>query len=276
VYLPLPTLLLYLYVPGFDAMRVWTRFGLLSAFALAVLAGLGLARLLSSMKSNGAASRRAALTGWACVLLVAFELLPAPHPLGWSEVKGQPVELWLASHARGGAVIQFPLWRAESGPGLYATVVHGQPLAYGYGPFYPSAYREARTALWGFPNAESTAVLRDWGVEYIVVRAQAFGERWPEVQLRLSEAEPLSLVEVFRSEPVFHSGWLAESLPDFGQAFLAEDVYLYTLDAKAGAARTEQAWWASSAVASPSVRAKPVQCCSDPNIGSGNQGWDAS
>jgi len=48
VYVPLPTLLGYLYVPFFDAMRVWTRFGVISAFAIAVLAGIGLARVMRS------------------------------------------------------------------------------------------------------------------------------------------------------------------------------------------------------------------------------------
>ena len=244
VYLPLPTLLLYLYVPLFSAMRVWARFALLSAFAVALLAGLGLARLVRWLRSNSMPARRAALVGWTCLMLAAVELLPAPHPLGWSEVKAQPVDEWLSTQAGGGAVIQFPLWRAECGPGLYAATVHGRPLAYGYGPFYPSGYREARAVLWGFPNAESAAVLRVWDVQYVMVRAQAYGERWPEVHRQLAQMEALELVQTIPSEPIYHSGWLAESLPDFGQAFLVDDIYVYELDATVGATRSEHRWTA--------------------------------
>jgi hypothetical protein len=231
VYVPLPALLLVLFLPLFGSMRVWTRFALLSALAVALLAGVGVARLMHWMRSRRMRARRAALVGWASLLLLLLELLPAPHPLGWSEVKAQPVDEWLAAQPGRGAVVQFPLWRAECGPGLYAAKVHGKPLAYGYGPFFPSPYRESRPALWDFPSAESTAVLRERGVRFVVVRAQAYGDHWPEVQRNLSEIEALELVQTLPSLPIYHSGWLAESWPDLGQAFLIDDICVYELDA---------------------------------------------
>lgn len=228
VYVPLPTLLGYLYVPFFDAMRVWTRFGLIGAFAVAVLAGIGLARVIRGMR-RAQSPRRSALLGWLCVVAVSFELVAVPYPLGWSRVQSQPVDKWLAQQSEGGAVIQLPLWKAESGPGLYATTVHGRPIAYGYGAFFPSRYRQRRPVLWDFPTVQAIGLLREWGVGYVLVGAESYGAQWPAVQRRIDQFEALQLVATFAEEPVYHSGWLAESLPDFGRAFQVDRIYVYRL-----------------------------------------------
>jgi len=229
VYVPLPSLWLYLFIPFFDAMRVWTRFGVVSTLALAGLAGIGLARLMRRLRAASQGSRRAALVGLVFLVVVVFELLAIPYPLGWSEVKAQPVDEWLAGRPGSGAVIQFPLWKAECGPGLYAITTHGKPAAYGYGAFYPSFYRQARPILWGFPSTQSLGLLRDWDVQYVLVHAQAYGEQWAEVKRRADGFAELRWVGTLASTPVYHSGWLAASLPDFGRAFFADDVYVYEL-----------------------------------------------
>jgi hypothetical protein len=150
--------------------------------------------------------------------------------MGWSRVQAQPVDEWLGQEMGEGAIIQFPLWRAECGPGLYASTVHGKPLAYGYGAFFPQYYRQLRPVLWGFPSAQSIALLRDWGVKYVLVGAEAYGQQWPEVQQRLQEFDTLQLVETFAEEPLYHSGWLAEALPDLHRALLVDEIYVYTLE----------------------------------------------
>ena len=229
VYVPLPSLWLYLFIPFLDAMRVWTRSGLVSTLALAGLAGIGLARLMRSLHAASQRSRRATVVGSVFLLLVVIELLAVPYPLGWSEVKAQPVDEWLAGRPGSGAVIQFPLWKAECGSGLYATTAHGKPVAYGYGAFFPSFYGQARPLLWGFPSTQSLGILRDWDVQYVLVHAQAYGGQWPDVKRRAAGFADLRWVGTFASIPVYHSGWLAESLPDFGHAFLVDDVYVYEL-----------------------------------------------
>jgi hypothetical protein len=230
VYVPLPTLVFYLYVPFFNAMRVWTRFGLISALAVAVLAGMGLSRMLHRCGWVGRSSRRVSFVAWACLALVILELVAVPHPLGWSEVQAQPLDEWLAGQRGEGAIIRFPLWRAECGPGLYATTVHGKPIAYGYGAFFPNYYRQLRPVLWTFPTTESLALLKAWGVEYVVVGARAYGQQWPEIRERLDQFSALQLVAEFDEKPVYHSGWLAESLPDFERSLVVDHIYVYTLE----------------------------------------------
>jgi hypothetical protein len=144
-------------------------------------------------------------------------------------VQSQPVDKWLAQQSEGGAVIQLPLWKAESGPGLYATTVHGRPIAYGYGAFFPSRYRQRRPVLWDFPTVQAIALLREWGVGYVLVGAESYGAQWPDVQRRIDQFEALQLVATFAEEPVYHSSWLAESLPDFGRTFQVDHIYVYRL-----------------------------------------------
>jgi len=229
IYIPLPTLLCYLYLPFFDAMRVWTRFGLISAFAVAILAGIGLARIMRGANGTARHSHRSMLLGWLCLVAAVFELAAVPYPLGWSEVRSQPVDRWLAQQVGQGAIAQFPLWKAEHGAALYAAATHGRPIVYGYGAFFPRRYRHARPILWDFPTAQAVALLRDWGVKYVLVGAGSYGAQWLDVQRCITQFEALHLVATFAEEPVYHSGWLAEALPDFGRAFIVDCIYVYEL-----------------------------------------------
>ncbi len=229
VYFPLPTLLLYLFVPFFDAMRVWARFALFAALAVAVLASLGLARLQRFLRDTRQVGQRACLVAAVLLLAVVAELWVAPFSLGWSEVQPQPVDLWLAEQEIGGAVIRFPLWQSERGPGLYSAATHHKPLAYGYGGFFPADYRAARPILWGFPADDAIELLRDWDVRYVLVSPAAFGDVWPEVQSQINERGSLQEVARFSEQQLYHRGWLAERLSDLGHAFLTEQIYVYRL-----------------------------------------------
>jgi hypothetical protein len=225
IYVPLPTLLCYLYLPFFNAMRVWTRFGMMSAFALAVLAGMGAARVTRDLRGNQQNPV------WALLLMAAIvlELMVFRFPLGWSEVRPQPVDEWLAEQSGGGAVAQFPLSKAEHGLALYAHKTQATPVVYGYGAFFPRRYREARPILWSFPSQEAIALLRDWGVRYVLVGAKSYGTQWPNLQRRLAQVPALRLAMVLDEQPIYHSGWLSEALADFGRAFVVDRVYVYEL-----------------------------------------------
>jgi hypothetical protein len=53
------------------------------------------------------------------------------------------------------------------------------------------------------------------------------------VQQRLTQSAALSLVGTFDEEPLYHAGWLAAALPDFGRAFIVDRVYVYQLQGDA-------------------------------------------
>lgn len=230
IYIPLPTFICYLYVPFFNAMRVWARFSLISALAVAVLACIGLARIMRDAKGDETCSGWRAWLGWLSLALMVFELVAMPHPLGWTEVRSQPMDRWLAQQAEGGAVAQFPLEESERDPSrLYATAVHGRPFVHGYGSFFPRRYRQLRRILWDFPSVQAIDLLRDWDVRYVLVGANSYGAKWPDIWRRIEQFWELHLVAIFDEEPCYHSGWLAEAWPDLAYGFMVDRVYVYEL-----------------------------------------------
>jgi hypothetical protein len=114
--MPLPYLLLYDYVPGFQSMRVVARIDVLTALSLSILAGIGaffLLRWLGARWKPGAASR------WVLpVAAVVLALLPVAE--GWT------VPVQMAPVGTRGAVPQAYRWLAQQPP----TVVMEYPMVY--------------------------------------------------------------------------------------------------------------------------------------------------
>lgn len=212
---PLPGLLAYLFLPFANSMRVWARFGLVTSCAVAVMAGMGIAqgtRLLARRKGSGLGRWR----GRACLLataLVLFDFAVLPYAFGYSLVKPQPVDQWLAAQAGDGAVIQYPLDRSWYGEQLYRNVTHGKAMAYGYGTFLPKAFREADDVLRGFPDGDSLALLRDWDVRYALVGSEWYGSQWSEVKRQLDGSSGLRLVMTTDDEPVYYGDRLLQDVP---------------------------------------------------------------
>ncbi len=240
IVIPLPMLLLYLFVPGMKAMRVWARFGLLSMFAVAVLCGWGAKWVLSRIgRPHGRAWQVLAATVLGSLLLFDFAVLP--YPYGYTEVRAQPVDLWLARQSAGTPIVQYPLERNWYGWMLYPTRVHGHPIAYGYGSFAPSAYLEMVDALDDWPSEHTLALLRSWGVKHVLVGARSYGEQWPAIQSALAALPALEEVAVFEDQPVFHGDRLLElvrpsaSVPATEliggkrRAYLQDEVHVYAI-----------------------------------------------
>jgi hypothetical protein len=193
---PLPAQVLWRFVPGFGSIRVWARWGVFAACAMALLAGLGLDSLLRRISARPLRSARDAV-GWGVIALVVLDFLaiPALWPISQpylSETKPRAVDLWLSTQERG-ALIQFPI--ALEGPQLYYSITHGRQMAMGYGTFVPRPFQEKRAVLDTFPSVESLAVLAEWQVRYVLVRSAGYGDRWPEVSARIGELEGLRLVQ---------------------------------------------------------------------------------
>lgn len=216
IVLPLPTLLLYLFVPAFSAMRVWARFGVMAMLAVALLAG-------------------------ALVLAVLLDFSVAPYPYGYTEVRGQPVDRWLATQPAGSPVIHFPWDKTWYGWMLYPARVHGQPIAYGYGTFAPAGYRQAGQVLARFPAPEALALLREWDVRCVLVGAKSYGAAWPAVRRELEGNVGLEEVAIFQDQPLFHGDRLLKLVPPSPavpatelvsgerRAYLEDEVHVYLL-----------------------------------------------
>lgn len=230
VYLPLPTLLLYLFLPFFSAMRVWGRFGLLTVFGIAALGGYGLQALQKSVSLPQRTARcrqQAALLALALCGLVILEFAAVPYALGACRVEPRAVDEWLARQPDGFAILELPLSKALNGRTLYALRAHNKRIVSGYGTFFPRAFTDNRPILEGFPDTASLNLLRDWDVRYVLLGADSYGERWPELEDALAASSGLRHISTFDDQPIYRGDRLLHLLPGTEQAFVVDRIYVY-------------------------------------------------
>jgi hypothetical protein len=230
VYLPLPTLLLYLFLPFFSAMRVWGRFGLVTVFGIAVLAGYGLQAVQHSLSPPERLSpngQRAALLALVLCGLVMLEFAAVPYALGACRIEPRAVDDWLAQQPGDFAILELPLSKALSGRTLYAMRMHDKKLVSGYGTFFPRAFTDSRPILETFPGEASMALLRDWGVRYVLLGATSYAERWPQLEGALLASPGLRYVRAFDDQPIYEGDRLLHLLPGTEQAFIVDRIYVY-------------------------------------------------
>jgi hypothetical protein len=157
-------------LPFMSFLRAPARIGIVVVFSLAVLAGMGLARMTRG--------RRRALVSAALVVLVASELSAAPWPL-------RPVPALSDAHRRlaelpPGPVVEFHFayrrqaWFPHT-RAMFWSMWHWQPLVNGYSDFIPADAYEIATPINGFPDDESFRILEQRHVRYVVITLSDYG-----------------------------------------------------------------------------------------------------
>jgi hypothetical protein len=171
---PGPYALLHHFAPGFGSVRYPERFALVLVLGLAPLVAGGLARL---------GRRWGAATAAAACAVLFLEHFSAPlrlEPLAPSS-RAPSVYGWLATRDDVHVVAEVPAsanWmeRSDALP-MYFSTVHWKKTPQGFTGYFPPASNFIRWRLHHFPDAESIAFLRSFGVDTVVVRAE--GGRLP-------------------------------------------------------------------------------------------------
>lgn len=158
-------------LPFMSFLRAPARLGILVVFALAVLAGYGLASVLRG-------SRRAPVAA-ALVLVVAAEVSAAPWPL--HDVPDVPPAYRMLAELPRGPVVEFHFpYRSTDlfnhTRYMFWSAWHWQPLVNGYSDYIPLDFREMTIPINGFPDEVSFRLLRDRGVRYVVIHWETYNE----------------------------------------------------------------------------------------------------
>ena len=158
----LPNVVLYYALPFYNSVRVWARYAAPLMLAVALLAGFGAAWLLG--KGRGG-KLLAVLLG----ALIVFEGLALPY-LAFNDVaiNDRAVNEWLAAQPAGTAIIEYPRPWVET-TAMYSQSLHGQSVANGYMSFMPDFLAAVDDQLGEWPNREALPVLREWGIDYVIV-----------------------------------------------------------------------------------------------------------
>jgi hypothetical protein len=190
-------------VPGFDALRVPARFGVLVTTGVAVLAGFGAAAL----------AQRTPRPGWrggalgALGALAVLEAWAVPLPLTSVPPWPGPADRWLATQPRGaGAVVVLPMFEPRAvhleSLRLLESTAHWRPLVNGYAGVFPTEHPGDVRLLNTFPAPPAVARLRAIHVRYVVVH---LGQYHPEPRARLEAALELLPPGVARVATLEHS-----------------------------------------------------------------------
>jgi hypothetical protein len=157
-------------MPFMSLLRAPARLGAVVIFALAVVAGFGLAPLLSGRHRWLAAALTSA---------VAVEVAAVPWDLHQPDPLPEAYRR-LATLPRGGVVeFHFPYRQTDlfrHTRYMFDSMWHWQPLINGYSDFIPRDFREMAIPINGFPDPESFRILRAHQARYVVIHLDTYGD----------------------------------------------------------------------------------------------------
>lgn len=169
--IPMPSLLLYKLVPFF---RVYERLAVLLMLALAILAGFGAKRLISSQKSQKA---KIVVAGFICAVII-FEFLPLP-PDRVTQLLPMPLEYgWLLQQPAGTVVAEYPLSMFPY-YGFYQQF-HQKKL---FNSLDMGSGLGGKEKLIAISKQETIDELKKAGVDYLIIHsdtAQLFSQNFPD------------------------------------------------------------------------------------------------
>ncbi len=209
--IPLPMLLLFLVLPFISSTRVWSRFGVMTMFFVAILAGWGTVELTAAIKKYFGQQisdsiiqqfrfkKIELLLGFVLVFLILLDFTGIPLPM--SKVEQRPVDIWLGKMKEQFTIIQLP--DATQGPQLLYTVYHKKRIANGCGAFLPPQFNVDLYGLKSLPDPNSIQILRRMGVKYLLLNQAEYGKTWKELSVKLKESRDLQKVRVFGNITVF-------------------------------------------------------------------------
>jgi hypothetical protein len=191
----LPGYYLYFYLPFYAKMRVWMRFGIFVLLFISSLAGMGAAWLLRKVAQKWRTALTVILLG-----LVIFEFYPGPFST-FSQVTGRPVDYWLATQPGEGAVAQFPFELESVQDHIYYQGIYLKPYLGGFfNAFPPPQYLRISPVMETFPEKESIDLLKDLGVQYILIDARYYDDI--NSVLSSAEANGLTVIKQFEHDYV--------------------------------------------------------------------------
>jgi hypothetical protein len=145
-------------------MRAPARLGIVVVFAMAVIAGFVLARLVPI--------RRRALTIAALVIITAAEVSAAPWPLrtvpplpvAYARLRELPRAPVLELHFayKSGELFPHTLY-------MFWSAWHWNPLVNGYSDYIPPDFREIAVPINAFPDPGSFEIARERRIRYVLI-----------------------------------------------------------------------------------------------------------
>ena len=190
-----PFRLLHRFVPGFDGIRVTSRFSVIAFVAGALLVGLAVQFLIDRAPR--------ARSAWIAPLVVALVLLEVGGPMARVDVpEGERLAVYAAlAELDEGVVLELPIrvpsdgvaWAFVEAPRMYHATTDWNPRINGYSGSTPRGFEERARILQTWPSPEADALGHELEVAYVVLHGgveqgtPALSE--DEIDRRVADAE---------------------------------------------------------------------------------------
>ncbi len=174
---------LYYTIPLFPFLRAPSRLGPVVMMAIAILAAVGVRRLLRRLSPD-----RHTIAATAITVMALLELNLVPF--NWERAPALPQPYTFLAQLPRAPVAEFPFYGARVVYHLHTqymlfSTAHWFPLVNGYSDYFPQDFREAAVVLDSFPSTDSFNVLKRRRVRYITIHWDMFGPRRSEIEQRL-------------------------------------------------------------------------------------------
>jgi hypothetical protein len=164
----LPNYLLFKYLPFYDNMRAWLRYGIYATLFLSFYSGIVFSRITKGLRKKDIII---------FVFTVFLVLIDYAVMLDIKPVEFRPVDYWLSNQPGKGSVVEFPIGKSNGVEYIYGSLLHEKPLmGMFYGAYLPRKYKKNIPALKNFPDEASISILLEHNVEYIVVNMRNYDE----------------------------------------------------------------------------------------------------
>ena len=170
--IPLPGYFLFKWLPFYDSMRVWMRYGVFVNLFAVIVTGIGISYLLNRLSKK--------LGYVLTILLLLLVFLDFYSLQMFSKVDFSPVDRWLSGQREKSTYAYFPSHRLYSPEVLYGTSLHNHPfVGMFYGAHFPPEFQHDLRLLNKFPKSPSLAALGKRRVKYVVVDSLSY-PNWAE------------------------------------------------------------------------------------------------
>ena len=214
--IPMPYRLMYEYLPGGSSMRDVARFGMLTLLGIHILAGLGVAAVLSRFPQQVAGIPRSYLSAGAVALACLIILVEFRTDVDAVEVDRSPERLaayeWLVEQPEG-PVIEFPadglftdVLRAISP--MYYSTYHWNPVVALFSTFSPPGHFQILEGIHDFADGSyvtetNAPILQDLDIRYVLIRHNVDGYDSQTALEVAHQVDSLTYVDTFGDTSVF-------------------------------------------------------------------------
>jgi len=176
--IPLPYLLLYYIVPGFNGFRTPSRWLVMFALFAVMFSVLAWAKLFTNKK----------LKIFSSFVVLIFIVLLTPQYNSYVKVtslnQAPPIYQWLRYQPQQ-VVVELPMAAWDKGEQtkqeimrMYWSLYHGKKLVNGYSGYFPQSYLYLTSLTQQqFPNQSSIEALQNSGAELLLVNLEQYGDK---------------------------------------------------------------------------------------------------